>query len=1174
MRHFIRPLLYLAALTFSLCAVAWDEPVKPERSQFPDGSWATPSVGNKYYIYNVGASQFLGTGLDWGTRTVTTVDSVVFVSQAKVAVALNRNYVVPFSIENSDIEGTLYIRTLNTNKGEQAYVTAEGNASWSDGDTGRAGHWEITAVENGEYQLTVADAGVCLGVDGIGLTTSYTWADAITGAQYSTNWKFIEASDENAQLVRDYCRGHYQVYLYEMEVYDVRKSLYDYLLESQELGIDNTAAATVYESETATLEELKAALDALKTEVDSKAFWKGIAESSEDNPFDVTKYVMQNPDFSASCENGKTPPGWEITATGTNIGQMNRKDTNPADETLYLSNFVECWTPAPATIGDGYIGQWVTGLPQGRYRLTMEAAACNQSDGFDPSTITGVYLFAGNGQFNMHSEESVAGAAYDIRHYEWDFDFNAERLLLGLLFEKTNANWISADNFHLLAIGSMQEDPNRVALMDAVEAAELVNEQLGENRIDDEYAMNVEKAAAEAFTTALDAAYNALNNSDADHYADALAQLQQAQEAVLKSADVYEQFQQLYEDALMMAQQLKDQGQWEPLQTALLEWAGGELTDAFEAGALTADDLPAAREKADGIVNEFVAVEGNVQPGDNLTVLIKNADFSRGQYGRTDAGTFDGDENSIPGWNISSGNVTELSGDYHNIEVYGKAFDFNQTIKNLPAGTYQLTVQGYVRVDRGENDMALYAGVSSKKFMEITDEYSETALLTDQEDGTSTGSWPYDSPRGDGQGYQPNSMQGAMIYFSNINPATGKPFYLNDVTIGHTGGDLTIGVRSDAKDNALWILWDNFTLTYLSAEAIQPILDEIDELRAQVEELLGTHNTTMFTREMIDYVFSRVDEKESITTEEAAMELLNAVKHLIQDIQDDHVAYLEVMEIYDNYLNKAAEISNDEYQALLDEVGSKISMMEFQTINDIYDACEKMENEWVPAVMKDVQDGDNVTLLLNNPDFETLNDKFWTIVPELDGGRIGDNQGYQANAIYNNEAAGIHVEHFIEAWRADSQPLFNGLICQEIAGTLPEGYYRLEADGFATNQAGEPDGGIQGIYLFAQNGEKERLSAFQPEADWIPQTTSVSFHADGQSTTTVGICVKETNSNWFLADNFRLTWLGKTAPDAVRDLTARSAAANTVFTLDGRQVGTRQLAKGLYIINGKKVIIR
>ena len=82
--------VFACLLLVTSSVAAWEEPVAPSRPVF-QGSWVTPAVGGQYYIYNVGSSQFMGTGLDWGTRTCTTVDSVVAVTQKQVAVALNRN---------------------------------------------------------------------------------------------------------------------------------------------------------------------------------------------------------------------------------------------------------------------------------------------------------------------------------------------------------------------------------------------------------------------------------------------------------------------------------------------------------------------------------------------------------------------------------------------------------------------------------------------------------------------------------------------------------------------------------------------------------------------------------------------------------------------------------------------------------------------------------------------------------------------------------------------------------------------------------------------------------------------------------------------------------------------------------------------------------------------------
>ena len=1146
--------LYVLACSLMLTTnvAAWDEPVAPSRPAF-EGTWVTPATGGQYYIYNVGASQFMGTGLDWGTRTITTVDSVVLVSQKQVAVALDRNYVVPFSVEESDTEGFVFIRTLNTNKGTGAYVTAEGNASWSDGDLGRAGRWYIEEVSGAYVFHPNTDESLCLGVDAFGATTSYTWADAVADSHYSIEWKFIEATDENAEAIKAYATGAYQKFLADLVIYDARKDFLSFILEAEEVGVDVTAAGAVYTKADATIDEIEAAKEQLKTDV----FNYRIVHSSEENPFDVTRYVLQNPDFSASCANGSTPPGWEVTVKGQNLGQQNRKDVNPNDPELFLDNFIEGWIPAPQTLGDGYIGQWVSGLPQGRYRLAMDAVACNQSADFDPTTITGVYLFAGNGTYNLHGEESVTGAPYDIQHYEWDFDFNADRLLMGLLVEGTNANWISADNFRLYAIGGVKEDPNVTVLRNAIaEANELIS-QLGGNNIEDPNRFNVNMAVAEKFQETVSDAEVALKGS-AEAVKEAIEKLQQASAELQKSAEDYQAYQQVYTQAVATAFRLEEIGQWEDLQNSIYLWAE-EIGKAFGEGTLTADGLEEAQGHVDQLIADFIGDGSKIAAGDDLTILVKNADFNQGQYGPNTDAAFNPSAGTIPGWTVTSGNVKELSGEWHNIEAYGQAFDFNQTIKNLPAGVYRVTVQGYVRVDGGENDMELYAGISTKQFMDITEQYSEVPLLADA-DGNTPG-WPYDTAREDGLGYQPNSMQGAGVYFSTVNPATGNLFYLNNVNIVHTGGDLTIGVRSArTNNNALWIIWDNFTLTYLGTESLEAILSEIDMLAYELTRLFEDNYLTLDVREKSDRIFERIDKKEQLTTTDDALQLFNDIKSLIQTIKDEQPVYQEVSDVHEYYSAKVDEFSlaSEEYIALLDEVGIKISNVEFQNIAEMNSYIQRIKDEWTVAVMKGAQAGDDVTAVINNPDFETLNDNFWSIIAQEEGGRVGDNQGYQANAIYEN--GDIKIEHFIESWRADNKPLNDGDVCQQLGGILPEGYYSLEADGFALLQAGTPDEGIQGVSLFAQIGSLAMTQAFSEEGGTTPQHYTLNFHADGVSPVVIGIRVRESNANWFVADNFRLTFLGKEAPDGVEDVrpAVTASAPAAIYSLDGRQIPAMQ----------------
>lgn len=1152
---------------------AWDEPIAPSTPVFT-GTWTEPVAGNAYYIYNVRAAQFLGTGLDWGTRTCTTVEEVVTVNQEAVTVEPDRNFVVPFELVDAGVEDYYGIRTMNTSKGAAAYVSAWGSDSWSDFGMSDDTKWKFASLGDGKYDIqAMKDNSLHLCVNTIGGTTSYAWVLA-QAETLGVEWKLVAADDAGTEAVKTYCYVTYKSYDAALALYTVKRSLYDVLVEADALGIDNAAAGAVYTNAASTKEELQAALDALKPVVDEAAFKKAIAESSENNPVEVTKYVFENPDFSVQCQNGQTPPGWEVTVTGTNIGQQNREDKNP-DTGLAIDHFIECWRDAnEGSLGNGYIGQWMSGLPQGRYRLTVDVAACNQKSGFDPGTITGVYLFASDGQNKVHGEESIGTAPYGIVHVEWDFDFNAEQLLIGLLIDGTNANWVSADNFRLFAIGAMKEDPSVTGLRQAIAEGEDVDYLMPGNNIENRNIYNVSSEAAEGLRTAIANAKSLLGAGTAEERGAAAMAISDAIEDVKESATVYLQYQNIYEEAMLTALKLNEANQWPALQNSITEWAEGSLGEAFNEGSLTEEGLTEARGKVDELIAAFIGDGSVIEAGDELTVLIKNADFSRGQY-YSDAATFDGDENDIPGWTVVSGNIKELSGTYHNIEAIYKTFDFQQTIKNLPAGTYRVTVQGYVRVDGGENNMVLYAGISEKKFMEITEEYSPRALLSDGNSGTSDGTWPWDTPRTDGLGYQPNSMQGANVYFNTVNEMTGKPYYLNDVTIVHTGGDLTIGVK--CQSTGLWILWDNFTLTYVSKDAIEPILEDVDAANAELDELLAYSVVLEKTRKAAEAIQGRVIRKNDITTMEEALALLADVNDMIERIKTEKVKLDELQQTCELYLQKAADValSDNDYLDTLDEIDTMISGEGITDVAQINDYMGKMTDGFAQAYIRQLEPGADATAIIKNPDFETGDASYWAIVPVEDGGRIGANQGYQNNATYDN--ADIHVEKFIEAWRdvADGA-LFDGDICQSI-GVLPEAYYRLEMDGFAIRQGGMPDEGLQGVYLFAQNGSQVATTPVSGVESYVPEHMIRDFHADGVNPVKIGIRVSATNANWTLGDNFRLTYLGATSPDAIEGVVERLHTAVTIFTLDGCQ--SRTLRRGMNILidadgNAKKVWVK
>lgn len=1195
MKQKLLSLIALAGAMFmSVSVSAWDEPVAPSAPAMPSfsGNWVAPEDGNTYYIYNVGTGQFLGCGFDWGTRAVTTNDKLVTLDGDMWNVGTNKNAVVPFLLSHPDVDAegldeslaeTWMIQNQNTNKAD-LYLCHEGNAAWFDGDSGRRntdnnGFWTIAAAGDA-YELIPLDGNegntVVFGVHLPNLTkfnAFYTWTDLKNDETASAKWKFVSTDDVEAvqAYIDDLAskatenEAAFNAYKASVEVYNAKVVLYNNLLDADKYGVDATEAGAVYNNPDATLEEVNAANTALKAAIAPAAITYGCKNSSEENPFEVTNYVMTNADFSAACDNGKTPPGWTVTITGDNVGQQNRTDTN-ADTGLSITNFLEAWTPKPGTLGNGYAGQWVKGLPAGRYRLAMDASACQQSEQIPLDELTGVYLFAGTGAYNIFDEEApLQTEGYKPIHVEWDFDFDADSLIVGLLVENTNCNWISADNFRLYAIGAIKENPVKKGLENAIVEAEKLSEKIGgANDIEDAgELMNVGAATREMFNKTIDDAKQALNGSNEDMKA-AVTALTEATDSLNHSAEAYKLYKTAYETALAWADQLNQLKQWESLMNALYDYAD-EIHDGFNDGTLDEAGAEEAQGKADKMVEDFVGDGTGIKPGDDLTLLVKNADFSQGSG------------KNVPGWTIVSGEITELSGTYHNIERYHGPVDMQQTIKNLPVGTYKVGVQGFVRVDGwtdnglpsgDESNMVLYGGVSKKRFMRLDEEYSEYALLsngTDEEGNpTADGSWPYDTPRGDGLGYQPNSMQGANLYFQETNPMTGKPFYLNEVEIVHAGGDLTIGVQCGNYGN-LWILWDNFTLTYVSKSALLALIQEIKDQWELLNTVLDeTGNYTTDTREKVEAMEKKMNTVDNLESEDEALAMLEEIRTLTDQVKEDNAKILEITELLDQYnaLIEEAGITDEAYLTLLSTADEKNQNLEFKNVEEIDEYITKIKAGWVPAVMADKVAGDEVTAVINNADFELGNANFWEV--NITGG----NQGFQNNATYTNtteDGEEIIVSNFVEAWR-NNAILNDGDISQTISSALPAGFYRLEVDGYATNQAGIPEEGVQGVYLYAKSAQNviQKTPMGIAVASGVPEHFTVSFYSNGTDLTTVGLLVEGANCNWVAADNFKLFFLGDEAPDAVQSLVDANAKATQFFSLDGRQMS--RLSRGINIV--------
>jgi glycosyltransferase involved in cell wall biosynthesis len=139
-------------------------------------------------------------------------------------------------------------------------------------------------------------------------------------------------------------------------------------------------------------------------------------------------------------------------------------------------------------------------------------------------------------------------------------------------------------------------------------------------------------------------------------------------------------------------------------------------------------------------------------------------------------------------------------------EFYQTTFDFYQTVKKLPKGTFMLKVQAFQRPGSWSdayNDYAggnnkvnatVYAGGKSELMAHIASEAQSRKLGgTEKTVG--------------GNKYIPDNMQAASLYF-----AAG--LYENTVVYTSNLGQLKIGVKSTSMPSSYWCIFDNFRLYF------------------------------------------------------------------------------------------------------------------------------------------------------------------------------------------------------------------------------------------------------------------------------------------------------------------------------------------------------------------------
>lgn len=168
--------------------------------------------------------------------------------------------------------------------------------------------------------------------------------------------------------------------------------------------------------------------------------------------------------------------------------------------------------------------------------------------------------------------------------------------------------------------------------------------------------------------------------------------------------------------------------------------------------------------------------------------------------------SFDG--NSNHGWTFES-NAHSKAVRCGAMEFWNGTFDIHQTLQQLPAGHYRLSVSSFYRCqdnDQGYQDYSagresipavVYAGQDEQKLVSVYSWSSSVQFSS----GTWSPWWVRPSV------YFPNTMESATAAFEQGG-------YANVMEFEHRGGNVNIGLRNTTFVQSNWCIFDNFKLEY------------------------------------------------------------------------------------------------------------------------------------------------------------------------------------------------------------------------------------------------------------------------------------------------------------------------------------------------------------------------
>lgn len=780
-----------ALLSISHVSAAIVEREKPDPSVNPIDA---KTDGTYMYMYNVGAGQFFCGGNEWKTR-------------ASIGTEGYKMYFKQYTVDGAWDGKTVELWDFApSNSYEKAlFIDNEAGVCWVD----RAGQpnylWNLTKnPDNGYYRLSMAaanpDYSTWYETDKPG--TYFGWDAALNNGTNTRLWAFLDPTVETNHVDWAFISEEdYQAHQTALEVFNASEPLKEQLLLAASMGVtDISTQEAVYNNMASTIDEL------------NNAYWevRNLNRQYEeqtvtaDNPVDKTSLIV-NPEHN----NNQTLP-WDIPAFMTvnyGVAESYNQTFNHYQSINDIPNGVYALTVRgffrpyssreaykgfkPGTVVYGYNGSTTQTQPL----PSIYAGASTDSLGVNrEKRYNGYYLPENLEAASYYLQDAERGPKYDVTvmfYVEYGY------MTIGVKQESllSQTDWSVWDNWRLTYYGN------------SADAYQKWMEQTVANAPDYSNAA-ITQSLKEEYTTLL-ANMKATNATEATANTELL-------NAMLSDIKTNEAAWETYAKAVDRAKTLLTQegldSENESVQS-LKSYVEKDAISIAESKTLGTNEILAEAGNVEYKVNEIAIQSLNGNSVDVTDLLLTNYDFENTADGRDDD----------TGW---EGSWTAFGGTDENqcMEAYGMTFDVHQEAKGAPVGIYEVSLQGFFRIERGQSAYDLYlsgdqlspGGVYVNNNMNLMkcvfDEpvRTDNSIFSDQALATGPESNPsliIDAATGDSL-YFPNNMLTAGEAFAAgmyVSKARGL--------VAKAGDELRIGVKG-SLGSTTWAIWDNFKVVY------------------------------------------------------------------------------------------------------------------------------------------------------------------------------------------------------------------------------------------------------------------------------------------------------------------------------------------------------------------------